>query len=365
LPDTIQFGNGRQIINSYDAGGHKLTTQYYTPIGTVIVPKGGIHGGYTTANSVLRLDDYFGHILYENGTSASVHPLTKILTAEGYVDMSTSGYPYCYYKQDHLGSNREVTSYAGTTGTVVQQTEYYPSGTAYVEGTGVGVQPFKFTGKELIIMHGLNWQDYGARWLDNVRMQWTTRDLLCEKYYNISPYAYCGDNPENRVDPDGRQAPIVLPYLEAIYDVLFVGGAATATTMAATHQNEGETYTYSFNPATRTATAVYKDNPGYNNQKGKDREAKEGLDKNQANVEKEKKANLPNPSPDPNNDEGPKRPIEEWQPATIVVIGIGIAAELFKNIKEMINPTPAPKPAPKPNVTPPPFPIPPKKDSDK
>ena len=50
LPDTIQFGNGRQIINSYDAGGHKLTTRYYTPISTVIVTQGNIHGGYTTAN---------------------------------------------------------------------------------------------------------------------------------------------------------------------------------------------------------------------------------------------------------------------------------------------------------------------------
>jgi RHS repeat-associated protein len=203
LPDTIQFGNGRQIINSYDAGGHKLTTQYYTPIGTVIVTQGSIHGGYTTANSVLRLDDYCGSYLYDNRTSASVHPLTKILTPEGYIDMSTSGYPYCYYKQDHWGSNREVTSYAGTTGTVVQQTEYYPSGTAYVEGTGAGIQPFKFTGKELIIMHGLNWQDYGARWLDNVRMEWTTMDPLCEKYYAISPYTYCSDDPAKNIDPDG------------------------------------------------------------------------------------------------------------------------------------------------------------------
>jgi RHS repeat-associated protein len=103
-----------------------------------------------------------------------------------------------------LGSNREVTSYAGTTGTVVQQTEYYPSGTAYVEGTGAGIQPFKFTGKELIIMHGLNWQDFGARWLDNVRMQWTTMDPLCEKYYAISPYTYCSDDPAKNIDPDGR-----------------------------------------------------------------------------------------------------------------------------------------------------------------
>jgi RHS repeat-associated protein len=162
---------------------------------------------------VLLLDDYCGSYLYENGTSASVHPLTKILTPEGYIDMSTSGYPNCYYKQDHLGSNREVTSYAGTTGTVVQQTEYYPSGTAYVEGTGAGVQPFKFTGKELILMHGLNWQDFGARWLDNVRMQWTTMDPLCEKYYAISPYTYCSDDPAKNIDPDGRSDGLVGSFL--------------------------------------------------------------------------------------------------------------------------------------------------------
>jgi RHS repeat-associated protein len=119
--------------------------------------------------------------------------------------MSTSGYPYCYYKQDHLGSNREVNSYAGTTGTVVQQTEYYPSGTAYVEGTGAGIQPFKFTGKELIIMHGLNWQDYGARWLDNVRMQWTTMDQKSETYYNWSPYVYCKNNSIKLIDSNGKR----------------------------------------------------------------------------------------------------------------------------------------------------------------
>ena len=30
-------------------------------------------------------------------------------------------------------------------------------------------------------------------------------DPLVEKYYPISPYAYCGNNPVNRIDPDGRE----------------------------------------------------------------------------------------------------------------------------------------------------------------
>ncbi len=32
----------------------------------------------------------------------------------------------------------------------------------------------------------------------------TSVDPLAEKYYSISPYAYCGGNPVNRIDPDGR-----------------------------------------------------------------------------------------------------------------------------------------------------------------
>jgi RHS repeat-associated core domain len=213
LPDVIQFRNGNQVINTYNAAGHKLRTKYYTTMRDVNVPVGTIHGDYNADEATLRLDDYCGSVLYENGTSESVHPLTKLLTSEGYVDYATSGHPYCYYKQDHLGSNREVTSYMGTTGTVVQKTQFYPSGTAYqtIAGDGAGVQPYKFTGKELITMHGLNWQDYGARWLDNVRMQWTSVDPLAEKYYSISPYAYCAGNPVKFIDSKGKDIDIWYP----------------------------------------------------------------------------------------------------------------------------------------------------------
>jgi len=34
--------------------------------------------------------------------------------------------------------------------------------------------------------------------------RWTTPDPLAEKYYDLSPYAFCANNPINFVDPDGR-----------------------------------------------------------------------------------------------------------------------------------------------------------------
>jgi len=53
-------------------------------------------------------------------------------------------------------------------------------------------------------MHGLNLYDYSARQYDATIGQFTSMDPLCEKYYHISPYAYCAGNPINATDPDGR-----------------------------------------------------------------------------------------------------------------------------------------------------------------
>ncbi len=42
---------------------------------------------------------------------------------------------------------------------------------------------------------------------------WDRIDPLCEKYYHISPYAYCGNNPIKFIDPDGmRKWPVNKTY---------------------------------------------------------------------------------------------------------------------------------------------------------
>ncbi len=34
--------------------------------------------------------------------------------------------------------------------------------------------------------------------------RWMCMDPLAEKYYDVSPYVYCKNNPVKYVDPDGR-----------------------------------------------------------------------------------------------------------------------------------------------------------------
>ena len=90
------------------------------------------------------------------------------------------------------------------TSTYQQVNHYYPYGGLMGESTGGDVQRYKYNGKELDRMHGLDWYDYGARHYDAAIVSWPTIDPLCEKYYSLSPYAYCGDNPINAIDVGGR-----------------------------------------------------------------------------------------------------------------------------------------------------------------
>ena len=82
-----------------------------------------------------------------------------------------------------------------------QMNHYYPYGGLMAESTGGDVQRYKYNGKELDRMLGLDWYDYGARHYDGALTMWRTMDPLCENYYNISPYVYCGNNPINAFDP--------------------------------------------------------------------------------------------------------------------------------------------------------------------
>ena len=84
-----------------------------------------------------------------------------------------------------------------------QENSYSSFGGLFEEGALNTNQAYKYNGKELDRMHGLDWYDYGARNYDAPLLVWTTVDPLAEKYYNSSPYAYCANNPISNIDPDG------------------------------------------------------------------------------------------------------------------------------------------------------------------
>ena len=136
--------------------------------------------------------------------------IDKILFDGGYAQATsasstTDKFAFYYYNQDHLGNNREVVNAKEA---VQQVTNYYPFGAPYADATavkGANLQPYKYNGKELDLMHGLNTYDYGARQHDPVLARWDRMDPLCEKYYNVSPYNYCLNNPVRFIDPDGNE----------------------------------------------------------------------------------------------------------------------------------------------------------------
>ena len=148
---------------------------------------------YNTSPVMLKITDYAGDMIYENGT------LKRILIDGGYIEDGQ----YYYYLIDHLGNNRLVVNSGGT---VVQKNHYYPFGMSFAETSVAeqGKQPYKFGGKELDMMNGLNQYDYSARYYDPAIARFTTMDPMAEKYPDTSPYVYCGNNPVNAVDPTGK-----------------------------------------------------------------------------------------------------------------------------------------------------------------
>ena len=140
-----------------------------------------------------KTTDYIGNMIYENGA------LKRILVDGGYVENGQ----YHFYIQDHLGNNRVVVK---ADGTVIQTNHYYPFGMTFMEdGThDTKAQPYKYNGKEFDGERGLNLYDYLARSMDPAEGRFTSIDPLAEKFYSVSPYVYCINNPLIFIDKDGK-----------------------------------------------------------------------------------------------------------------------------------------------------------------
>ncbi len=177
LPKTV--GNTTSTVTYiYDAEGNKLS-----------VSQGGtvknIYCGDFIYNASLAVD----YILTPNGQMTR-NPSTGTYTAQ-------------YNITDHLGNVRSVVN---SSGTVLQSTDYYPFGLAFSDAN-ITNNRYLYNGKELenytIGSSYLGTLDYGARHYDPRIGRWTIPDPMAEKYYGLTIYNYCSDNPLFFIDPLG------------------------------------------------------------------------------------------------------------------------------------------------------------------
>lgn len=210
LPRRITYTDGSMATYTYTSLGEKVQVVYSTSQTTALQPSTNVveanedmkdsRDDYSRTAMVPTTMNYCGNVIY-NGNSLSM----ILLDGEGYIKIPKTPMYYLYVK-DHLDNVRFV---AQTNGTVKQTNQYYPFGKRWDDMGETFKQPYLYNGKELDEMHDLSWYDYGARMYEPALGRFMTMDSMAEKYYNVSPYAYCGNNPTNAIDPDGKHIEVV------------------------------------------------------------------------------------------------------------------------------------------------------------
>ena len=193
LPQSISTGTsggpGGFVFNTdgrdylYSSSGVKLQSKAQSPLP---LP------GHTDTR---ERQDYVGNLIYDRTS------LQKVLFDGGYVEVTGVTKDYRFFVTDHLGNNRLVTDASGS---ILQTNHYDPYGESLPDGAAAeSGNPYKYGGKEYD--DNAFAYDFGARHYTSSIPRWTTMDPLAEKYYSISPYAYCAGNPMRYTDPTGKR----------------------------------------------------------------------------------------------------------------------------------------------------------------
>ena len=162
---------------------------------------------------------YKGELIYTKAPGGAL-TLDCVLTTGGRIvaerdtDGTLSGYSVRHHIRDHLGSVRAVTD--GSTGEVLETSDYLPFGTRWAltggtqGATSTITDPsnrWRYSGKEeqQALSPALSLLDYGARMYDPTLARWLTPDPLAEKYYPLSLFSFCANNPISLRDGDGKK----------------------------------------------------------------------------------------------------------------------------------------------------------------
>jgi RHS repeat-associated protein len=226
---TFSYSGNRRVSNSYDANGN---VTYDSESGVIAsynlinLPSSLITGDYNiyydylADGTKLRTQQeelwtgytYAGPFRYnDNDGSLS---LESVAFGEGrFVRTGTGARNFAtrYFIKDHLGSVRVV---ADDNGTALERDDYLPYGErANDPALTRNGNNFLYGGKELQDRDDIDWYDSGARFQTTSGI-FTSIDPEAEKYYPISPYAYCTGNPVNHIDPNGREVRVAKDYQE-------------------------------------------------------------------------------------------------------------------------------------------------------
>ena len=213
--------NDRNLTSRISSGGATLAEYEYLADGTKLRALDGGGNGY----------QYRGSLIYTQTAGQTGSPAITLdcaVTSAGRIVREntadgSSTYKVQHYLRDHLGSVRAVID--GDTGTVIEASDYYPFGkriqvTAPVSepvgGSQYASEPavapvapatsvastsspnrWRFSGKEdqSFLGASIPLLDFGARMYNPAIARWTASDPMSEKYYGISPYVYCANNP--------------------------------------------------------------------------------------------------------------------------------------------------------------------------
>lgn len=178
-PKKVTLTDSRSIEYVYSADGRRLRAVHKSKISS-------------------EKTDYVGGLILKNGKPQMYR------FSGGYYDFKDDGSlsDAHYYIADYQGNNRMVVN--ASTDAVEQVSHYYAYGGIIGNlSSNEGLQEFKFGDKKLDRTYGLDLYDFEARQYDAITPWFTSIDPLAEKYYSISPYAYCAGDPVNLIDPTG------------------------------------------------------------------------------------------------------------------------------------------------------------------
>ena len=209
----------------------------------LVQPKSGIN--FVLYNSRFDVvEENTGYLPVEDHINAIQNLATDklVMTKAGYIEIfvNNEAQTPVYY------DNMQVIMRSGN---VTEINAYYPYGKIITNLSSSALPAeknfYKYNAKELQTVLNLQWLDYGARMMDGSR--WFVPDPLSEKYYYISPYAFCANNPMKYIDSDGREVKIY--YAKTNAGAGFIAGVNASAYRGTAYDNYGVTHFSAYNIA--------------------------------------------------------------------------------------------------------------------